>query len=87
LDWPALAAFPGTLVFYMGVKALPRIAAQLIAGGRPPSEPVHTKPDRGPRQCVDRVVQLAVDGPEREQQGERHEDDAERPQGACRTRA
>src|SRR4051794_13592534 len=40
LDWPALAAFPGTLVFYMGVKALPRIAAQLIAGGRPPSQPV-----------------------------------------------
>jgi uroporphyrinogen III methyltransferase/synthase len=40
LDWPALAAFPGTLVFYMGVKALPRIAAQLIAGGRPPDEPV-----------------------------------------------
>ena len=40
LDWPALAAFPGTLVFYMGVKALPRIAAQLIAGGRPPREPV-----------------------------------------------
>ena len=40
LDWPALAAFPGTLVFYMGVKALPRIASQLIAGGRAPSEPV-----------------------------------------------
>ena len=40
LDWPALAAFPGTLVFYMGVKALPRIASQLIAGGRPSSEPV-----------------------------------------------
>ena len=40
LDWPALAAFPGTLVFYMGVKALPRIASQLIAGGRPASEPV-----------------------------------------------
>jgi uroporphyrinogen III methyltransferase / synthase len=40
LDWPALAAFPGTLVFYMGVKALPRIAAQLVAGGRPPTEPV-----------------------------------------------
>ena len=29
LDWPALAAFPGTLVFYMGVRALPRIAEQL----------------------------------------------------------
>jgi uroporphyrinogen III methyltransferase/synthase len=40
LDWPALAAFPGTLVFYMGVKALPRIASQLIAGGRPADEPV-----------------------------------------------
>src|SRR3954447_2925296 len=40
LDWPALAAFPGTLVFYMGVRALPRIASQLVAGGRPESEPV-----------------------------------------------
>jgi uroporphyrinogen III methyltransferase/synthase len=40
LDWPALAAFPGTLVFYMGVKALPRIAERLVAGGRPSSEPV-----------------------------------------------
>ena len=40
LDWPALAAFPGTLVFYMGVKALPRIASQLVAGGCPPDEPV-----------------------------------------------
>jgi uroporphyrinogen III methyltransferase/synthase len=40
LDWPALAAFPGTLVFYMGVRALPRIAERLIAGGRPRDEPV-----------------------------------------------
>jgi uroporphyrinogen III methyltransferase/synthase len=40
LDWPALAAFPGTLVFYMGVRALPRIAERLIAGGRAPDEPV-----------------------------------------------
>jgi uroporphyrinogen III methyltransferase / synthase len=40
LDWPALAAFPGTLVFYMGVKALPRIAGQLLAGGRSADEPV-----------------------------------------------
>jgi uroporphyrinogen III methyltransferase / synthase len=40
LDWPALAAFPGTLVFYMGVRALPRIAQQLVAGGRGPDEPV-----------------------------------------------
>jgi uroporphyrinogen III methyltransferase/synthase len=39
IDWPALAAFPGSLVFYMGVKQLPRIAEQLIAGGRSPQEP------------------------------------------------
>ena len=40
LDWEALAAFPGTLVFYMGVKNLPLIAEQLIAGGRAGDEPV-----------------------------------------------
>jgi uroporphyrinogen III methyltransferase/synthase len=39
IDWPALAAFPGTLVFYMGIGQLPRIAEQLIAGGRPADEP------------------------------------------------
>ncbi|HEV2975845.1 MAG TPA: uroporphyrinogen-III C-methyltransferase [Solirubrobacteraceae bacterium] len=39
LDWPALAAFPGTLVFYMGVARLAQIAAALIDAGRPPSEP------------------------------------------------
>jgi uroporphyrinogen III methyltransferase/synthase len=39
LDWAALAAFPGTLVFYMGVRQLPHIAAALIDAGRPASEP------------------------------------------------
>jgi uroporphyrinogen III methyltransferase/synthase len=39
IDWPALARFPGTLVFYMGVRALPRIAEQLVAHGRAPDEP------------------------------------------------
>src|SRR5437870_4546978 len=39
LDYEALAKFPGTLVFYMGVKALPRIAEALIAAGRDGSEP------------------------------------------------
>ena len=39
LDWPALAAFPGTLVFYMGVRRLPEIAAALISAGRPAGEP------------------------------------------------
>jgi uroporphyrinogen III methyltransferase / synthase len=40
IDWPALAAFPGTLVLYMGVRQLPHIAASLIAAGRPGSQPV-----------------------------------------------
>jgi uroporphyrinogen III methyltransferase / synthase len=39
LDYEALARFPGTLVFYMGVKSLPRIAERLIAAGRDPAEP------------------------------------------------
>jgi len=39
LDWAALAAFPGTLVFYMGVRALAQIAESLIAAGRPAGEP------------------------------------------------
>jgi uroporphyrinogen III methyltransferase/synthase len=40
LDWAALAAFPGTLVFYMGVRQLPQISAALIAAGRARGEPV-----------------------------------------------
>ena len=39
IDWSALAAFPGTLVFYMGVRRLPETATSLIAAGRPGSEP------------------------------------------------
>ncbi len=40
LDWPALAAFPGTLVLYMGVGNLVAIAERLIEGGRGADEPV-----------------------------------------------
>jgi uroporphyrinogen III methyltransferase/synthase len=39
IDWPALAAFPGTLVLYMGVRSLGRIADRLVEHGRPASEP------------------------------------------------
>jgi uroporphyrinogen III methyltransferase/synthase len=39
IDWKALAAFPGTLVVYMGVKRLPEIADRLVAAGRSPDEP------------------------------------------------
>jgi uroporphyrinogen III methyltransferase/synthase len=39
IDWPALAAFPGTLVFYMGVRQLERIAERLVTAGRDADEP------------------------------------------------
>jgi uroporphyrinogen III methyltransferase / synthase len=39
LDWDALAAFPGTLVVYMGIRRLDAIADRLIVGGRSPHEP------------------------------------------------
>jgi uroporphyrinogen III methyltransferase / synthase len=38
LDWEVLARFPGTLVFYMGIKHLPLIAERLTGAGRPASE-------------------------------------------------
>ena len=39
IDWAALARFPGTLVFYMGVKQLPEITRRLVEGGRAADEP------------------------------------------------
>jgi uroporphyrinogen III methyltransferase/synthase len=39
LDWAALAAFPGTLVVYMGVGRLASIAKRLLEGGRDRDEP------------------------------------------------
>ncbi|HUB76465.1 MAG TPA: uroporphyrinogen-III C-methyltransferase, partial [Solirubrobacteraceae bacterium] len=53
LDWGALAAFPGTLVVYMGVRTLDGIARALMHGGRPGSEPAAVV-ERGtlPRQRV-----------------------------------
>ncbi|MEA2360963.1 MAG: uroporphyrinogen methyltransferase / synthase [Thermoleophilaceae bacterium] len=40
LDWEALARFPGTLVFYMGIKNLPLIADRLTGAGRDAAQPV-----------------------------------------------
>ncbi|MEX0658906.1 MAG: uroporphyrinogen-III C-methyltransferase [Egibacteraceae bacterium] len=40
VDYDALAAFPGTLLLYMGVGRLPEIAAALVAAGKPASTPV-----------------------------------------------
>jgi uroporphyrinogen III methyltransferase/synthase len=39
LDWPAIAAFPGTLVFYMGVRQLPALVERLREGGRAGDQP------------------------------------------------
>jgi uroporphyrinogen III methyltransferase/synthase len=40
LDYAALAGFPGTLVFYMGVTTARHWSAQLLAAGKPPDTPV-----------------------------------------------
>ena len=40
IDYAALAAFPGTLVFYMGVTTVRHWSAALIAAGKPPETPV-----------------------------------------------
>jgi uroporphyrinogen III methyltransferase/synthase len=63
VDMDALAAFPGTLVFYMGVRTLPQIAERLIAGGRNPDEPAAvvergTFPDQ--RTIVATLAQIAT---------------------------
>ena len=39
LDWRAVAAFPGTLVLYMGTRNLETIARSLIEAGRPADQP------------------------------------------------
>lgn len=38
-DWAALARAGGTIVLYMGVKTLPRIASALLGGGMSPDTP------------------------------------------------
>lgn len=40
IDWERLSLGSGTVVFYMGVKNLPQITANMIAHGRPPETPV-----------------------------------------------
>jgi uroporphyrinogen III methyltransferase/synthase len=39
LDWQALARFPGTLVFYMGLTRLPAIVQALVEHGKPADTP------------------------------------------------
>ena len=40
MDYQALASFPGTLVFYMGIRSSHRWSRDLIQGGKPPETPV-----------------------------------------------
>ena len=67
LDWKALAAFPGTLIVYMGVRQLPGITARLIQGGRSADEPAAliqrgTLPgQRAVQGTLATIAQLAVD--------------------------
>ncbi|HEY7454159.1 MAG TPA: uroporphyrinogen-III C-methyltransferase [Thermoleophilaceae bacterium] len=63
LDWDALARFPGTLVFYMGIKKLPLIAERLVAGGRDADEPaavVERGTQAGQRTVVDTLGGIAA---------------------------
>ncbi len=63
LDWGALARFPGTLVFYMGIRQLPLIAERLTAAGRDPGEPaavVERGTHPGQRTIVDTLGGIAA---------------------------
>jgi uroporphyrinogen III methyltransferase/synthase len=56
VDWAALAAFPGTLVIYMGVTTAQHWTAALIAAGKPPETPAAiirhcSRPDQQTIRC------------------------------------
>jgi len=57
LDFRALAGFPGTLVFYMGIRSAPEWSQALIQGGKSPGTPVAiirrcTLPDQSVVRCT-----------------------------------
>lgn len=57
LDYPALAGFPGTLVFYMGIRSAADWSQALILGGKSPDTPVAivrrcTHPDQTVVRCT-----------------------------------
>jgi uroporphyrinogen III methyltransferase / synthase len=63
LDWDALGRFPGTLVFYMGIRQLPLIAERLLAAGRKPGEAVaviERGTHAGQRTVVDTLAGIAA---------------------------
>lgn len=57
LDYPALADFPGTLVFYMGIRSAANWSQALMLGGKSPDTPVAivrrcTHPDQTVVRCT-----------------------------------
>ncbi len=66
LDYGVLADFPGTLVFYMGVRKAAQWSQALIAHGKPPDTPVAivrwcTRPRQQTIRCTLRNVAETVD--------------------------
>jgi uroporphyrinogen III methyltransferase/synthase len=63
LDYQALAAFPGTLVFYMGVKWAGRWSSALMEHGKPPDTPVAVVQwcSRARQQTVKCTLETVVD--------------------------
>jgi len=62
IDWDALARFPGTLVFYMGIRNLPLIAERLSGSGRDRNEPaavIERGTHPGQRTIVDTLAGIA----------------------------
>jgi uroporphyrin-III C-methyltransferase len=60
VDWPALARAADTLVLYMGYQRLPEIAAELLAAGRAPEEPVAILSEATTPRARRRITTLAA---------------------------
>ena len=63
LDYHALAQFPGTLVFYMGLARLPKITASLLEYGKPGSTPacVVSRASRARQRTVSATLETVAD--------------------------
>jgi uroporphyrinogen III methyltransferase/synthase len=59
LDYRALASFPGTLIFYMGVGTVARWSSSLIEHGMPPDTPVAVS--RGCTRADQRMVRCTLE--------------------------
>ena len=63
IDWPLLAKFPGTIVFYMAVSNLVSIAERLIKNGMRPDTPAAVIADATcPTQKVVKAALVDIDG-------------------------